>query len=44
VSNLRKEFAKLKFEVEDKNKQIVDLEMKVAETEEHTPSVTVWRG
>lgn len=32
VSNLRKEFAKLKCEVEDKNKLIVNLEMKAAET------------
>jgi len=32
VSNLRKEFAKLKCEVEDKNKLIVSLEMKATET------------
>jgi len=32
VSNLRKEFARLKSEVEDKNKLTVDLEMRVAET------------
>lgn len=32
VSNLRNEFAKLKREVDDKNKLIVDLEMKTAET------------
>jgi len=32
VSNLRKELAKLKCEVEDKNKLIVDLEEKAAET------------
>ena len=32
VSNLRKEFAKLECEVEDKNKLIVSLEMKAAET------------
>ena len=32
VSNLRTEFAKLKCEVEDKNKLIVNLEMKAAET------------
>jgi hypothetical protein len=32
VSNLRKEFARLKSEVEDKNKLIVSLEMKAAET------------
>jgi seryl-tRNA synthetase len=32
VSNLRKEFAKLKSEVEDKNKLIVDLQMKATET------------
>jgi hypothetical protein len=32
VSSLRKQFAKLRSEVEDKNKLIVDLEMKAAET------------
>jgi hypothetical protein len=32
VSNLRKEFVRLKSEAEDKNKLIVDLEMKAAET------------
>jgi uncharacterized protein YlxW (UPF0749 family) len=32
VSSLRKEFANLRNEVEDKNKLIVDLEMKAAET------------
>jgi len=32
VSNLRKEFAKLKCEVEDKNKLIVSLEMKASGT------------
>ena len=32
VSNIRKESAKLRCEVEDKNKLIVDLEKKVAET------------
>ncbi len=32
VSNIRKEFAKLRCEVEDKNKLIVDLEKKAAET------------
>jgi len=32
VSKLRKEFASLKCEVEDKNKLIVDLEMRVVET------------
>jgi len=32
VSNLRKELAKLKCEVEDKNKLIVDLEERAAET------------
>jgi len=32
VSNLRKEFARLKNEVEDKNKLTVDLKMRVAET------------
>jgi len=32
VSNLRKEFASLKCEVEDKNKLIVDLEKRVVET------------
>ena len=32
VSNLRKEFAKLKSEAGDKNKLIVDLEMIAAET------------
>jgi hypothetical protein len=32
VSNLRKEFAKLKCEVEDKNKQILSLEMKASGT------------
>jgi hypothetical protein len=31
VSNLRKEFAKIKIEAEDKNKLIVDLDMKAAE-------------
>jgi hypothetical protein len=31
VRNLRKEFAKIKIEVEDKNKLIVNLEMKAAE-------------
>jgi hypothetical protein len=30
VSNLSKEFAKIKIEVENKNKLIVDLEMKAA--------------
>ena len=32
VSNLRKEFAKLKCEVQDKNKLILNLEMKASET------------
>jgi len=32
VSSLRKEFANLRNEIEDKNKLIVDLEMKAAET------------
>ena len=32
MSNLRKEFANLRSQVEDKNKLIVDLEMKSGET------------
>jgi len=49
VSNLRKEFASLKCEVEDKNKLIVDLEMRVAETNSTLKALQLgvdgkWRG
>jgi ElaB/YqjD/DUF883 family membrane-anchored ribosome-binding protein len=44
VSNLRKEFAKLKSEVEDKSKLIVDLQNESYRNKQRTQRVTVWRG